>query len=155
MPWLVFRNDGGLPEYPADHLRIIELRPGEDELEAVQRYLSGDPSLRTYLSLVQTKPASRRFRNQWRHGGGVVQVDLSLARQQRLREIRDERNSRLTASDATRVKLMDQGTQAQIDAYKTYRQSLRDLPTTVQTELAALITADQIEQYQPTWPVEP
>lgn len=155
MPWMAFRNDDGLPEYPTDHLRLIELRAGEDELEAVQRYMSGDPSLRTYLGLIQSRPANRRFRNQWRINGGVVGVDLALARQQRLREIRDDRNARLTASDQTRVRLMDQGTQAQIDAYKTYRQALRDLPTTVQNDLAALTTANQIDQYQPVWPVEP
>lgn len=155
MPYLIWRNGTGLPEYPAAHLRTVTLRPGEDPLEVAQRYMSRDHTLSDYVGVVDTLPPSRRFRNCWRHGAGAVAVSMPLARQQRLAEIRSERNERLVESDKDHSRLADIGTDQQRADLRTYRQALRDLPATVQTDLAALTTPEQLDQYQPAWPVKP
>ncbi len=102
-------------------------------------------------------PASRRFRDQWRHDAILGRVDVNLpgARQQKIAEIRAERDPRLVAADALYAKAVDTGTVAQRQAIATYRQQLRDMPTTVQAEMALLTSAADLEAYQPTWPVSP
>ena len=67
--------------------------------------------------------------------------------------LRAERDNRLEQSDRDKIRLDDIGTPEQIAAHKAYRQALRDLPAVVQADLSALTTAEQIDQYQPTWPV--
>lgn len=155
MSWMVFRNGTGLPEYPPDHLRFIELRAGEDALEAVQRYMAGDPTLNHYLGVVADKPANRRFRNCWRRVAGRIAVDLPLARGQVLKEIREARNRRLDDSDKDWARLSEDATVAgKRESMKSYRQSLRDLPAAVQVELESL-DATQLESYLPAWPAKP
>ena len=155
---MVFKAGLTFPPYGPDHLRVIELRAGEDELEAVQRYMSHDPTLSNYVGLVDLPEAvwaNRRFRLCWRHIGGRIAVDVSLARTQRLAEIRLDHDQRLEASDKDKARLDDVGTPEQIAAMKAYRQALRDLPATAQADIAALATPEQLDQYQPPWPVKP
>ena len=55
-------------------------------------------------------PLNRRFRRCWRRDGdSVPSVDLPLARQQRMDEIRAERNRRLQESDHEYLKEIDIG----------------------------------------------
>lgn len=153
---LVFRNGTGLPEYPPDHLRLIALRKGEDELEAVQRYMSNDPTLNNYVGLREPLPReSRRFRNCWRAGEKEVAVDLPLARDQVLAEARAIRNTLLDASDKDKFRLDDIGTTEQKTALASYRQKLRDLPAAVTADLADLKSVEDLAAYQPAWPVKP
>jgi len=155
MKKMVFRNGSGQAEYPPDHLRLIELRAGEDELEAVQRYMSGDPTLNNYIGVMDmpdTFLRNRHFRMTWRHSSGIIGVDLPLAREIRLREIRIERDERLVESDKEKNRLDDLGTPEQIAAHKVYRQQLRDLPVQAEADLAAITTAAGLDQYQPAWP---
>jgi len=138
------------------------MRPGETEsayLDRIAQHAVGaDPSLAacTRLPDVDTSalPQDRRWRNQWRVIGGQVQPDVALCRAERLREIRAERDARLAKADATKVKLDDIGTPAQIAAHHQYRQALRDLPIAVQTDLAAAATPDAVAACNPIWPVE-
>lgn len=95
---------------------------------------------------------TRRFRDCWRHAGGVVVVDVSLARAQVLAEVRRERNARLDASDREKARLDEIGTAEQRTALAAYRQKLRDLPAAVTTEVASL-DADALAAYAPRWPV--
>ncbi|MBA3591384.1 hypothetical protein, partial [Methylibium sp.] len=55
-------------------------------------------------------PASRRFRQSWRHAADALSVDLPLARGQRLAELRAERDALLAAADALTMKALDTGT---------------------------------------------
>lgn len=100
---------------------------------------------------------SRRFRNQWRRrkDNGEIEPDVSLAQQTRMLEIRAERDGRLVESDKEKARLDDIGTPEQIAALKDYRQQLRDLPATAQTDVAAITTPDGLDLYQPPWPVKP
>ena len=164
---MIFRNGTGMPHLPPDHLNLIELRPWEDELEAVQRYMSGDPTLNNYLGLADipdvflrkrsiTLPGSTlqvSCRNCWRWVAGAIVVDMTEYRGEYLKTLRLERDSRLDASDKISARLEDLGTPAQIAAHKAYRQALRDLPATVQADLAGIGTANGLENYVPPWPV--
>ena len=94
----------------------------------------------------------RRFRPCWRWTGTGVAVDLPLAKQQRLAEIRAERNRRLDASDKDYLRAIDLGTPAEIDAMRTYRQALRDVPQIVNLDVVR--DAVELEAYQPVWPVK-
>jgi hypothetical protein len=103
----------------------------------------------------QDAPSSRRFRDCWRHNAGVVDVHLPTARQQRIAELRADRDALLAAADVLFAKAQDAGTAAQVQACKTYRQALRDMPTTIATDLAALTGPAALEAYSPTWPTAP
>lgn len=137
--------------------------PGESEAEHAARV--GDRAVQRDASLADCTrlspmdatalPATRRWRNQWRHAAGVIAPSVPLCRATRLAEVRAERNARLLASDGEQMKVNEGGTGQQQADWRAYRQALRDLPAAVQTELAALTTADQVAAYSPTWPTAP
>lgn len=96
----------------------------------------------------------RRFRDCWRTDGfGAVQVDMPLARAQRMAEIRTERNIRLDASDKEKARLDDGGTEQQKTDIAVYRQALRDLPAA--TDLGVITAPEELEAFEPVWPVLP
>ena len=153
MSTMVFRNDLQLKEYPQDHVRIIMLRVGEDEQEAVKRYSMRDATLGTYLGLVDDPPKKiKRWRNCWRYLNGVLVVDIKLAVEQYMREIRIEQVVRLNLTDKDKLRLDEIGTDAQRASLKVYRQSLRDLPDIVVVALVDVTTITAIETYDPPWP---
>lgn len=69
---------------------------------------------------------SREFRECWRHDGAAVVVDVALETQERWRRIRRERDRRLHASDSLMARANETG--VKIAEWKTYRQTLRDIP---------------------------
>ena len=111
------------------------------------------------LNLRPVAPAelpTRRFRNAWRQNpDGSIREDLPECRLQRLVDLRVDRDRRLGASDAKMLKATEQGTAQEQTDWKAYRQTLRGLTATIQTDLQALATADLIEAYTPASPVEP
>jgi hypothetical protein len=110
--------------------------------------LKGDA---TGADLPNERPGqSRRFRNAWRWDGAKIEADLDLSRAQVMAEVRAERNERLATSRANE----QQGNPEQ-QSWKAHRQALRDLPTTVQSEIDIIATPSALEAYEPTWPVEP
>lgn len=121
--------------------------------------MSTDPGLigHTRLENVDSEDLpARRFRNCWRWTlQAGVDVDLPLAREQLLAEVRVERTVRLTASDVDKNRLDDVGTPQQRQDLGSYRQALRDLPAVVQMQLALLGTAEALEAYQAPWPLKP
>jgi len=165
MAIIVFRNGTGLPEYPPDHIRVIELRPGADPLLVAQLAMSGDPTLNNYVG-VADRPAARSVtvngakgrcsaRNCWRWNGSQVQVDMPLLRLEYLRVLRQERDARLLASDGPWMRSVERGLPAERPQWEAYRQALRDLPAAVAADLPALATPEALEAYMPAWPVEP
>lgn len=101
-------------------------------------------------------PSSRRFRNCWRQvGAAPAQVDLPLARAQRLNEIRLDRVSKLAQADAAIEQASDQGDVPLSGRLRAYRQALRDVPQVAQPILDALTTPEALEAWMPSWPVEP
>jgi len=98
-------------------------------------------------------PATRRWRNQWTHSGGVVGVDMAKARVQRMVELRAERDSRLAASDASILRAQEQNDVPAVNDLKTKRQALRDLPVTMQAAVDAITDPDALAAYAPVWPL--
>jgi hypothetical protein len=103
----------------------------------------------------QALPSSRRFRDCWRRNGRAVDVDMPLARGQRLAEVRADRDARLSAADALTLKTMDSAVRADQDNVKTYKQALRDLPAAAQTDIGAAASPDALAAYEPPWPATP
>ncbi len=101
-----------------------------------------------------TIPA-RTFRGAWRFNSGSVQVNIALARTQKVNEIKAERNRRLTESDKLILKYTDIGTAQQQLDIRTFRQALRDLPTQVQADIAAMTAVAQLIAYVPPYPADP
>lgn len=84
----------------------------------------------------------------------VFEPTLLEARDERMAYVRDKRKQKLFDSDWTQ--LVDAPlTAGQVTDYQAYRQTLRDLTVTAQTELDALMTITDIEAYEPAWPVDP
>lgn len=101
-------------------------------------------------------PSSRRFRNCWRRiGPGLPQVDMPLARVQRMNETREGRAPKLTKSDVDFLRAQESGNTDLQTQLKTYRQALRDLPQTSQVSVDACATPEQLETWAPTWPADP
>lgn len=94
-------------------------------------------------------------RNFLRIAGGFVMVNVPLLRGEFLRCVRRERNRRLALADSERGRLEDLGSPQQRVAHAQYRQQLRDLPATVQAQIAGLNTPEELEAYNPPWPVAP
>ena len=93
----------------------------------------------------------RRFRTCWRaNAAGKVKIDLPLARQQRMNEIKADRNRRLDLSDKEWARLAEIGTAEQQSVLKAYRQALRDVPQNV--DLSKMKTARELSSYEPHWP---
>lgn len=114
------------------------------------------PYLRESTRLPDTEahelPAGR-FRDCWRRvEDGTVQVHLPLAREQRMAEIRAERNRRLQDSDGPMARANEIGTPEDIAALKAMRQALRDVPQAV--DLEAVESAEALEAFEPDWPGE-
>jgi len=99
-------------------------------------------------------PTSRRFRNQWRAAAGAVDVDLPLAREQIVTEVRAERDKHLGASDGVYLKAQERGTEKEERDIASYRQALRDLPAVVSPALDAITTADELEGFVAAWPTK-
>ncbi len=140
---------------PDGSISVLICPPGMDEDAEAARLLS----LPDYAGCVglgrQTLPSSRRFRDCWRVSGQGVDVDMVAAKAQRLSEVRADRDARLAAADALTLKTMDSAVKADQDKVKTYKQALRDLPTTAQTAINAAATPDALDAYAPPWPVAP
>lgn len=96
-----------------------------------------------------TKLPTHRFRGSWRWSGSSVQVDMPLARVQRMAEIRAERDSRFPTLDAEWMRATGQKKTAEADAIEVKRQTLRDIPAKV--NLSTLSTPEDLEAYEPQW----
>lgn len=91
------------------------------------------------------------FHNCWRDDGtGKVVVDMPLARTQRLREIRTERDRRFAPLDNEWMKATGQGNKAEAEALEAKRQALRDIPQNI--DLEAVTTPEALEAFEPNWP---
>ena len=149
------RPDGGVSVvYPAPEY-VARFATEAEALEAIQAKGVPTNAMNVHICDEFVIPASRRFRNCWRQVGGATppSVSISLARAQRMSEIRSERDKRLILSDAQMARAQDIGAPAEIAALKTYRQSLRDLPQTI--NLNSIQDVDNLAAYEPNWPVEP
>jgi hypothetical protein len=98
-------------------------------------------------------PYRGSFRNAWEQSRESPPIlNLSLARAIKTNQIRPERNERLAALDIDYMRA-DEAADAPAKAHIAARkQKLRDLPATIQPDLAELDTPEVLEAYQPAWP---
>lgn len=99
---------------------------------------------------VDWEQPNSKYRDCWREKDGEIIIDLSLARAQKLEEIRTERNKRLEESDKEWMVAVSMG----IDpvAINGKKQALRDLPDAAETALAAKRSINTIDSFTPSWP---
>jgi len=102
-----------------------------------------------------TFPINRTFRSAWKRGEGAIDVDMPTARIIKTDEIRPERNERLAALDIDYMRADEAGDTAEKERVAVVKQTLRDLPATIQPDLEAIDQPEELEAYGPTWPTEP
>lgn len=88
-------------------------------------------------------PASRRFRDAWEGGSGLVAVSMPRARAQVLAEIRRDRDAALAKSDGEMLRAQEQG--ADTRAIAARRQQLRGLPAAIAPQLDAASTPEDLD----------
>ena len=85
--------------------------------------------------------------------GNKLYVDMSLARAQRLNELRLERDEKLVALDGPWMRETGQGKTIEASKIEATRQALRDFPAKVEQELATIKTPEELEAFEPVWPI--
>ena len=153
------RADGGISITAASPKQQL---PGEseqvflDRIAAVTR--SKHPGLKDAPRL-ENCPADKlphpRVRDCWRNDStGKIQVDMPLARKQRMSEIRTERNNWLQTTDGLMARANEIGDSAEINSLKTMRQELRDLTNNIETDgiFNSLTKPEELDGFQPDWP---
>jgi hypothetical protein len=70
-----------------------------------------------------------------------------------LNQIRPERNERLVALDIDYMRADEAGDTAEKERVAVVKQELRDLPATIQPDLDKIDQPEELEAYEPTWPM--
>ena len=99
-----------------------------------------------------TFPTNRFFRMAWKRGIGKIDVDMPKARIIKTNLVRAERDTRLATEDIELMKAEEGGNVGEATQIKAKKQALRDLPTTIQPDLEAIMTPEALEAYEPAWP---
>ena len=89
------------------------------------------------------------FKDAWEDDGTNIVHDMNKCRVIKTDQIRAERDIRLAATDVEVLKLDGQAVPVPL---KAKRQTLRDIPATVQSDLDAITTPEALEAFKPTWP---
>lgn len=98
----------------------------------------------------------RRFRNAWRRAGAALPVvNVPIAQEIRMNEIRRERTPRLTKLDRDMVLAQAQGNTVLVNELLSYRKTLLDLPAIERPNLTACDTSAKVDAWMPTWPIDP
>ena len=105
----------------------------------------------TFLKIIETSelPIDKYFRPAWRWNGTAITLDLPICQQRHLEKLRRVRNTKLQNSDAEYIKALEQNNTSKLDTLKQYRQALRDLPETIQTEMSNAATPNDIKAIRP------
>jgi hypothetical protein len=152
MKLLIERTDGGV-----SIMTIVN--PGETEeqiaaaidAEIAKWQSSGALRARRYWRAApDSLPTDRTFRDAWVHDGASgCKVDMEKARAIHMGRIRATRDERLKALDVETVKAVGRGDQAAAAAVEGRKQTLRDLPRTI--DLTAAMTPEELKAI---WPAE-
>ena len=115
---------------------ITELKPGADYILRGEDYSDLE-----WLDSSQTKPTETEINSK------ISELDAAES----MRLLRVERDKRLTACDWVITKATETGGTVS-DDWKTYRQALRDLPSSASPKLNSIYNLDLTSV---TWPTEP
>ena len=119
----------------------------QDWLDRV--FAKANPDNLTFTDCVSSDLPTRRFRNSWKPSGISAEVDLVKAKVQVFVELRRSRDKELAITDGSMAKENEQGNASSQATVKQYRQKLRDLPATAQTNIDAIANAAILESEYP------
>jgi len=88
-------------------------------------------------------------REVWNHN---AKLDMSKARAIKTDHIRPERNERLVTLDIDYIRADEGDDTVEKQRIANVKQTLRDLPATIQSDLDAIDQPEELEAYEPTWP---
>lgn len=112
-----------------------------------------DAEVMEAAAIPQTLPGNRVFRNALEKPGlGPPVVNMSKARIIKTDLIRRERDKRLAVEDIELMKAEEGGNPGEATRIRAKKQALRDIPATVQPDLNAITTPEDLEAYEPAWP---
>lgn len=137
------RPDGGIcvvhPVYKKD---------GELEVEMSVVLEKSVPPDATNVQVVEESeiPTDRSFRNAWTPSGASIVVDMTKARAIHLSRIRRIRDKKLELLDKETMKNIKNPTK--IDEIESQKQTLRDLPQTIASELSSASTPEELRLVQ-------
>ena len=159
---IIFTGPSGVAAVliPAYNDKITGQRPGETEAAYLDRVIARNMETSVLSPAVpfrvieDTELPTRDYRDAWRFNGTAVVHDMPAARQIKLNfEIRPERNKRLQALDVEWSRATAQGNTVLAGQVETKRQTLRDMPATVASDLNACATPLALKTYTPPWPI--
>ena len=97
-------------------------------------------------------PYRGSFRNAWKQDAAVAPVvDMAKARAIKTDQVRVQRAEKFTKLDTDYMRADEAGNAEGKSAVAAKKQSLRDMPETIQSDLAAL-DIEGLESFEPTWP---
>lgn len=94
-------------------------------------------------------PTDRTFRNAWKITDKAIAVDMDKARGIQMERIREARDAKLSTLDVPFMKAIEAGDDAKRAEIATAKQTLRDLPATID-----LTKAETPEALAAIWPEE-
>jgi hypothetical protein len=150
------RPDGGVSVVvPAPNF-IADFAGTEAEaMAAVQAKSVPADAIEAEIVDVTVISSDRAFRDAWVKKGGRIEVDIPKARAIKTDQIRPERNERLATLDIDYMRADESGDTSEKQRIANVKQTLRDLPATIQPDLDAISQPEELEAYEPTWPTAP
>ena len=156
---IIFTGPSGVAAVliPAYNDKITGQRPGETEAAYLDRVIARNmetgvlsPAV-PFRVIEDTELPTRDYRDAWRFDGVAITHDMVVARQMKFnQEIRPERNKRLAVLDVEWSRAMAQGNAVLAGQIETKRQTLRDIPQTV--DLSRISDPVVLKAFVPAWP---
>jgi hypothetical protein len=136
------RRNPGEPARPVTEERLKDLKI---------RIEKSNPDIE-FIGAIEKKelPRGRNWRNQWRVVDGKVSVDMPLARKEKMRQIREERDKRLATTDGPWLRAQETRDIKEQQELGEKRQVLRQIPQN--TDLESIKTPEELEAFEPEWP---
>ena len=132
---------------------VMTLVEGADLLKALRKW--GDVNPGKYFSHRNMEddaiPKDREFREAWADTTPelVIDFDMVKARAIHLGRIRVKRNAKLALLDIEAIKAQDMGLVDKLAQIRVEKQTLRDLPQTIQADLDAAKTVEELKAIKP------
>ena len=134
-------------------VQIMTLVAGADFATAINKWKAAHPE--KYLSHREMPddviPTDRTFRDAWTDTTPefFIDIDMAKARDIHLNRIRVKRNAELSKLDIQATKAQDINDTATLTQIRSRKQELRDLPATLASTLASVVSADALKAIQP------
>lgn len=142
--------------------RGFVVRPGKELIPDLDAWLDAECAKRAVFAGYTARvvgetailPHRGNLRNAWRMKAdkGGVEMDMAKAREIKTDLIRAARAPRLEALDVEYMRAIEAGDTARQSDIAAKKQTLRDLPVTVQPDLEAIADPAALDAFEPVWP---